>query len=118
MRTRAENAARKGLHLLNERKRANERRLGTTRPLRGQAPPTPGARFGKLTALERGEDYQRPGKGSEMRWTFRCDCGATVLWKPSTVRSNVATLGWCSCPDCYRAAGGWEALCDRTGRSQ
>lgn len=115
MRTRRENAARKGLRLLNENKRVRTCRLGAERPRRGQPPPVPGARFGMLTAVEPGEDYVRPGKGREARWYFRCECGATVLWKPSTVRSNLADLGWCSCPDCYRAAGGWEAIARKVG---
>jgi hypothetical protein len=70
-----------------------------------RTPPVAGERFGKLTAVERGEDYARPnGRGHEARWWFRCDCGERVLRRLTTARHNVKR-GWCSCPACYVAAG-------------
>jgi hypothetical protein len=103
MRTRRENSARKGLRLINERKRVKAALAPPGSKGATGAPPSPGERFGKLTAVERGPDYVRPSGGRpELRWHYRCDCGASVCWKPSTVRTNLRDVGWCSCPDCYR----------------
>lgn len=122
MRTRRENAARKGLRILNERKRAKAARLAAsgksaantkTRPVRkprGKPPPVPGERFGKLTAIERAEDYIRPnGRGRELRWRFQCDCGASTVQKVSNVRWY-HEHGMASCTDCYYQAGGWLGI--------
>jgi hypothetical protein len=111
MRTRAHNAGIKKWRLVNEYKAAKAQRepdveVSTleTRPSGLQV--SPGDRFGKLTAVEPAET---DAKGNR-RWTFQCDCGAMVTWRVSTVTSNVRRLGWCSCPCCYLAAGGWQGI--------
>jgi hypothetical protein len=111
MRTRAHNVGIKKWRLVNERKRAKEARQPTPSPP-GSAPSTlaAGDRFDRLTAIERADDYVPRQGGREERWVFECMCGARVTWKASTVVSNVRRLGWCSCPVCYRDAGGWEAI--------
>lgn len=109
-RTRQENVARKGLRLMNERKRAKAQREPSkpSRAKRCAPPPVPGERFHKLTAVESiGLDPT-----GNLRWVFACDCGERVTWRVSTVRSNLKSLGWCSCTRCYRAAGGWAGIKD------
>jgi hypothetical protein len=107
VRTRRENAARKGLRRLNAQKQAKAALLPPKFPKRaedrsaGGWQPEPGQRFGMLVALERGDDYIHPKGDAIARWWFVCDCGERVLWRPTTVRSN-AERGWCSCPACYR----------------
>lgn len=64
-----------------------------------------GDRFGKMTAVERGDDYVYPTGKKVERWWWRCDCGRKVLWIPAQVRYN-ARKGWGACPACKPA--GWE----------
>lgn len=77
-----------------------------------RGPLVPGVRFGKLVTVESAgrDDAKRS------RWVFQCDCGNRVTWNVCTVDHNVRKLGWCSCPDCYRAAGGWNAIADSVSR--
>jgi hypothetical protein len=116
-RTREENTARKGLRILNERKRAKAAlipvELKSPAKARGcwseKVPTHPGERFGRLVAIELGEPYQHPSRPKERRerWWYACDCGNRALWQPSTVRSNVRN-GWGCCSECVwtiRAAG-------------
>lgn len=109
LRTRRENASRKGLRILNERKDAKavaRASTSTAAPSRGSPPPVAGEQFDKLTAVESaGIDA-----GGNLRWSFACVCGERVTWRVSTVRANVRRLGWCSCKACYRAAGGWRDI--------
>jgi len=55
-----------------------------------------------MTALQpRGSD-----KHHSRIWSFQCDCGTTVTWRVSTVKSNAKAglPGGGCCPACYRAA--------------
>lgn len=65
--------------------------------------------FGSLTALESAGRDRR----GRLRWCFRCSCGATVTWNVATVTYNVRRLGFCACPACYVAAGGWREIARR-----
>lgn len=107
MKTRAHNAALKRLRIINARKAAKG--LHETRSAKRKATVQPGDTFDRLTAIELADEDAR---GQE-RWVFQCDCGAFVTWRAATARYNARKLGWCSCPECYAAAGGWEAIADR-----
>ena len=72
---------------------------------RVRTPPKKGQRFGLLTAVS---EIGRDERGN-LKWLFRCDCGREVRWRVSTARSN-AKNGWCSCAECYWAAGGAEVF--------
>lgn len=58
-----------------------------------------GDRFDQMEAVE---FSHRDAKGN-VYWRFRCDCSAEVTWRVTTVSSNARTMGWSSCPDCWRA---------------
>lgn len=55
-----------------------------------------GMRFGRLTVIERGEDYISPGNGyRKPKWLCKCDCGNSCLVMRSSL-INKATLS-CGC---------------------
>ncbi len=68
-----------------------------------------GDKFDKLTAVREAER----GARGRLRWVFRCTCGREVTWNVHTVTWNARRLGWCSCTECYRAAGGLAAIVER-----
>lgn len=66
----------------------------------------PGDRFGKMTAIKRGDDYVYASTGKKAeRWWWECDCGNRVLWIPAQVRYN-AKKGWGACYLCKPE--GWQ----------
>lgn len=68
-----------------------------------RTPTSAGERHGLLVAIERGPDGIYPSTGKPYpQWWWRCDCGAKVLVRPATVRSDVKRSGFRSCPACYR----------------
>ena len=71
-----------------------------------------GRKFGKLTVLERGEDYVSPsGKTTRVRWLCQCECGKTVL-----VHSNTLTTGGAQSCGCVRDKAASERFLNATYR--
>jgi hypothetical protein len=112
MRTRAHNAGVKKWRIVNERKAAKAVATDIRPRSRAACPIAAGQRFDHLVAVE---PSTTDAKGNR-RWVFTCDCGQQVTWRVSTVVSNVRRLGWCSCPDCYRKAGSWQAITEGQNR--
>jgi hypothetical protein len=57
----------------------------------------PGARFGRLTAME----FHGLSANGHEQWAFECDCGVRVVRVVGTVHRAMKTLGWAACRDCY-----------------
>lgn len=116
-RTRAENVARKGLRLLNERSQKKDRgeagppKKRTGRTWGGPKPPTVGERFDKVTAIE--EAVPRLDASFNLMWVFACDCGTRFTARVSNIRYNAKNRDWASCTTCWIAAGGYEAAKQR-----
>jgi hypothetical protein len=66
----------------------------------------PGDRHDKLVAVERLPN----DPGGNQVWSWRCDCGALYRSRASNVTYTVRTIGWASCRECYRAAGGYDGI--------
>lgn len=56
-----------------------------------------GQRFGRLTVIERAEDYIRPNGHTAVRWRCICDCG-----KEKITTAYSLTHGYCISCGCYR----------------
>ena len=47
-----------------------------------------GKRFGRITVLERADDYISPSGHKNVRWKCKCDCGNKFIVKPSRLTSG------------------------------
>lgn len=54
-----------------------------------------GKKFGKLTVIERAEDYVSPKGVRSPKWLCQCDCGRQVAVMASNLKSGVTTA--CGC---------------------
>lgn len=54
-----------------------------------------GKRFGRITVLERADDYISPSGHKNVRWKCKCDCGNEFIVNPSRLTSGKITS--CGC---------------------
>lgn len=54
-----------------------------------------GQKFGKLTVIERAEDYIKPNGRKVLRWKCKCDCGNEVIVRGDSLKGNKTTS--CGC---------------------
>ena len=52
-----------------------------------------GQKFGKLTVLERGEDYISPSGSHLLRWKCQCDCGNIINATTSQLKRGLSSCG-------------------------
>lgn len=55
-----------------------------------------GLRFGKLTVIERAEDYVSPQGNRSTRWLCRCDCGNEIVTAWKTLKAGRAVSCGCA----------------------
>ena len=64
-----------------------------------------GQKFGRLTVIERAEDYVSPNGVSEPRWLCRCNCGNSLAVRGSLLRSEQTRSCGCLMREKTRALG-------------
>ena len=55
-----------------------------------------GQKFGKLTVIERAEDYISPKNGREVQWRCKCDCGRECIVRGHSLRNGHTTSCGCA----------------------
>lgn len=58
-----------------------------------------GQKFGKLTVLERAEDYITPQNEREVQWRCKCDCGRECIVRGHSLRNGHTTSCGCAAID-------------------
>lgn len=56
-----------------------------------------GKKFGKLTVIERADDYIAKSGLHTMQWLCKCDCGNEIVMKDSVLKREIHTVRSCGC---------------------